>query len=521
LLDILIKGARLIDGSGAPWRWADVGIYEGKIVYVGLGDEPDAKRAIHAKGMIVCPGFIDIHSHADTAVLRDPRRIPKITQGVTTEVYSNCGHGIAPVTEMGKKLLLEDDPATYGQTGFAWMSVAEYLDKVHSPAVNVAYLVPHGTLRLSVMGYDARPASKHEIEKMCALLKEGMQDGSFGLSTGLAYVPMSSCTTDEIAALSKVAAESGGFLATHMRSYREKVEECYDEMCHVAETTGIPVEISHYQAFGVCNWGRGAELDEWIHKARQRDLDITFDSYPYDFSAGWLRNTIPPKYFEGGAQALNKALRDPAVRKALAREIGTVTPYDLNRLAIAGVNVPELEHLVGKTLPQAADECGKHVLDFLCDTLIQDPQVAHVNFQGNADDAKTLARSEFQMVGSDSIDLLPGQGKPHPRLWGTFPRFFRLYVKEDQVLSWEQAIYKMTGFPAWRLGLGTRGIIRPGYAADIVVFDPTSIQDNATIESPELASNGIEFLIVNGTIEIDAGRITEQRGGQVLKRGVH
>lgn len=521
MLDLLIKNGRVIDGSGTPWYNGSVGICGDSIVFITSGQTPDAYTTIDASGRIVCPGFIDIHTHTDTAVIRDPQRLPKLTQGVTTEVVQNCGVGVAPVSENARKLLLEAGPEAYEGIGFGWLRLSEYMDAIPTAAVNIACLVPHATLRLGAMGYAARPATPGEIGQMCDLLKEGMSDGAFGLTTGLTYVPMVSALTEEILGLCKTTGRAGGFLASHIRNQRETVRESIEEMALVAREADMPVHIAHYQAFGEMNWGRGPELQEWIVGARDSGLDLTFDSYPYDFSAGWLRNTIPPKYTNEGIPGMVKHLRDPLVRQALRHEIGTVTPYDLNRLSITGVNSPQLEEYIGMRLPKIAESLGKDNVDFLADLLIEDPGVAHVNFQGNAEDVRFLVTSDFHMVGSDSIDLLPGRGRPHPRLWGAFTRFLRLYVREERVLSWEKAIYKMTGFPAWRLGLDRRGMLKPGFAADVVILDPTAVSDQASLQSPEAPSTGIEWVIVNGVVQMAHSKVTGLMGGQVLRRKSH
>ncbi|HHW17473.1 MAG TPA: D-aminoacylase [Firmicutes bacterium] len=520
MLDIVVKGGTVIDGTGAPWFKADVGIVGDSVACIAKNIEGDAITVINAAGKIVSPGFIDIHTHSDTVIIRFPERLPKVSQGVTTEVFSNCGLGVAPVTERGRKELLEYNREEYKHITFDWLSVKEFLARIPASGVNVAYLVPHGALRVSVMGYQARPATLPEIKDMCRLLEEGMADGAYGLSTGLAYVPMSSADTQEVIELSKIASKYGGFLASHMRNYREKVRESVQEMIEVAQKADLPVQISHYQAYGEYNWGRGQELIEWLESAREQGFDLTFDSYPYDFSAGFLRNTIPGKYHAGGSQGLIACLKDPQVRQALRREIGTLTTYDLNKLVVASVSNSALQDLVGKSLPQIAAMRKQEIIDVLCELLIHDLDIRHANFQGSAEDTKILATSRLQMVGSDSIDVLPGQGKPHPRLYGTFTRFLKLYVRDDPVLTWEEAIRKMTGLPAWRIGFKRRGLLKEGFAADVVVIDPEKVADRATIERPEDLSTGIDWVIVNGKVEIADGIFTGVLGGRVLKKGV-
>ncbi len=519
MFDTIIRGGKVIDGSGNPWFHADIGVVDGKIVAVARDLQGEAKKVIDAKGKFVCPGFIDIHSHADTAILRSPGRVPKVSQGVTTEVFSNCGLGGAPVNEAGRAALREYAPEDYEGLDFNWLRTSEYLDRIPRAGVNTAYLIPHGAVRASAMGYAMRPATKAETDVMRGLIEEGMEDGAFGLSTGLAYVPMSSSVPDEIVSLCEVVGKHGGFLASHMRSYRENIVESIDEMNRCANEAGVPVQVSHYAASGAYHKGHGKQFEQYIIDAREQGYDLTYDAYPYHFSAGFTRNTIPFKYHNGGASNLVKCLKDPGLREALRAEVGVLTDYDITKLVITSVTKPELRHLVGKSLPDGAKDAGKDILDFLCDTLAEDPGIGHANFSGNLEDMKILAKSPLHMVASDSIDVVPGRGKAHPRLYGTFTRFLRMYVRETPLATWEQAIWKMTGFPAWRLGLQNRGTIKTGAYADIVVLDPDVVTDRATLESPELTSLGIDWVMVNGVIEVAGGEVTGGLGGVVLRKG--
>ena len=519
MFDTIIRGGKVIDGSGTPWFYADVGIVGGKIVAVARDLQGEARKVIDAKSKFVCPGFIDIHSHADTAILRSPGRVPKVTQGVTTEVFSNCGLGGAPVNEAGRAALLEYTSEDYEGLDFNWLRVSEYLDRIPKAGVNTAYLIPHGAARSSAMEYAARPATKAEIDVMRGLVKEGMEDGAFGLSTGLAYVPMSSSVPDEIVSLCEVVGKYGGFLASHMRDYREGIVESIDEMNRAANESGVPVQVSHYAASGAYHLGHGKQFEQYIIDAREQGYDLTYDSYPYHFSAGFTRNTIPAKYHNDGVVGLVKCLKDPGLRDTLRKEVGVLTNYDIEKLVITSVAKPQLRHLIGKSLPDGAKEAGKDILDFLCDTLAEDPSIGHANFSGNLEDMEILAKSPLHMVASDSIDVVPGRGKAHPRLYGTFTRFLRMYVKETPLLTWEQAIWKMTGFPAWRLGLQNRGAVKAGACADLVVLDPSEVTDRATLESPELTSLGIEWVMVNGVVEVASGKVTGDLGGVVLRKG--
>jgi N-acyl-D-amino-acid deacylase len=519
LFDTIIRGGKVIDGTGAPWFYADLGIVGDRIVAVARNLYGDAKRVIDATGKFVCPGFIDIHTHTDTAILRAPERLPKVTQGVATEVFSNCGLGVAPLNEAGREALLNYGGKDFAGLDFDWLRVSEYLNKIPPAGVNTAYLIPHGALRVSAMGYAARPATEAEIDIMRLLAKEGMEDGAFGMSTGLAYVPMSSSVTEEVTRISDVVSRHGGFLASHLRNYREGIKDSIDEMVTVAKETGIPVQVSHYAASGDYHKGHGKQFLQYITDARQQGCDLTYDSYPYEYSGGRLRNTIPAKYHDGGIDGLVRCLKDPTLRYALKREVGVLTNYDLTKLMIISVANPGLEHLLGKRLSEGAKEAGKDILAFLCDTLAEDPHVGHANFVGNTEEMRILAASPYQMVGSDSSDVSPGRNKAHPRLYGTFPRFIRMYVKETALMSWEQAIWKMTGFPACRMGLSFRGHLRPGFYADIVVVDPDEITDRASLESPELTCLGIDYVLVNGVLEFAEGVTSGDLGGIVLRKG--
>ncbi len=519
MYDTIIRGGKVIDGSGTPWFYSDVAVSGDKVVGVARDLQGEARAVIDAKGKFVCPGFIDIHSHADTAILRSPGRAPKVTQGVTTEVFSNCGLGGAPVNSAGRAALLDYTPGDYEGIDFNWLRVSEYLERIPKAGVNVAYLIPHGAARASAMGYATRPATKPEIDVMRGLIKEGMEEGAFGLSTGLAYVPMSSSEPDEIVSLCEVVGKYGGFLASHLRNYSEGIVDSLNEMAEAARVGGVPVQVSHYAAAGAYHRGHGKQFEQYIIDAREQGYDLTYDSYPYHFSAGFTRNTIPAKYHNGGIEGLVRCLEDPALRPAIRSEIGVLTKYDVEKLVITNVGKPELRHLVGRRLSDSAKEAGKDTKDFLCDMLALDPSIGHANFNGNLEDMRILAASPLHMVASDSIDVVPGRGKTHPRLYGTFTRFLRMYVKETPLLTWEQAIWKMTGFPAWRLGLRNRGVIREGASADLVVLDPGTVTDRATLESPELTSLGIEWVMVNGVMEVEAGKVSGNLGGMVLRKG--
>ncbi len=483
--DLLIRGGTVVDGTGAPGARADVAVDGDRIAAIGdLGGEP-AAREIDAKGRIVAPGFIDVHAHDDAAVLTTPMDF-KLMQGVTTDIVGNCGAGIAPYKpERGAVPALTMVLGDIGDV--SWRSFGEYMAAVEKaqPAVNVACLVPHGVVRYAEIGMDMRAPEPGELDEMREHVREGMAAGAVGLSTGLIYPPGRFAQTEEIIECAKEAAAEGGVYVSHIRDEGERLMEAVEEAVRIGEEAGLPAQISHHKASGPKSWGRTKNSISYIEERRAAGQDVTFDVYPYT-----------------------------AASTVLSAFIAQPEGADPDSVLLASVpGRPELE---GKTLRAAAEALDLPVDDATRSILRDAPGAVAVFFTMDEADVQRVVSHEQCMIGSDGIPT-PG-GKPHPRLYGTFPRVLEKYVREERLLSLEEGVRKMTSLPARRFKLGQRGELRQGWAADIVVFDPDTIADVATYEEPRQYPAGIDYVIVNGTVAAEDGRQAERHAGTLVRR---
>jgi N-acyl-D-amino-acid deacylase len=517
MYDLIIKGGRVADGTGSPAFRADVGIANGRIISIGPLGQARVKRVLDAAGHLVCPGFIDVHSHADLALLREPQHKPKIMQGVTTEIFSNCGIGFAPALDGALPLLLNQfGPITGPCPNLpACASIHDYLSLYEGKtACNIAYLISHGALRISVCGVENRQATRAELERMCALLEDGLQDGSFGLSTGLFYVPMRYSPTEELEALCRVVAEAGGIVATHVRNYYQQLIESHEEVLSIAEVTGVRLQLSHLVAPGKDNWGKGRQLAAMVRQGRERGIDVTCDCYPYLAGSSSLSMFLPPEILAGGRDAAVQRLQDPSLRTGIYEHLRKF-PFEWSEVYLCGLRSQRNQRISGRTLARVAQERGLDVLQLICDLLLEeDLEVSFLVHQCQEQDLEEVLRLPEQMVGSDGLHV---GTHPHPRLYGCFPRFLCRYVREKHFFTWEQAIQKMTGLPANRFGLQDRGILRVGMAADLVVLDPSVIADTATYEAPCQYPLGIPYVICNGVLVKDEDQPTGALPGQILR----
>ena len=521
--DILIEKGHIIDGAGNPWFRADVGVVGDHIEATGRLRDSEADRRINARGLVVAPGFIDIHSHSDYTVLVNPRVESKVRQGVTTEVVGNCGSSAAP---MNAEVRAYRERYMRSQLGeefeFNWETMEDYLNLVdgNGASFNVVALVGQGTVRQNVMGYEDRPPTDAELGAMRRLVAEAMEDGSWGMSTGLIYTPSCFAETDEIVELAKVVAEYDGVYFSHIRGEGETLLEAVKEATEIGERAGVPVEIAHFKASGKEHWGKTKESLKLVEEGRRRGVDVTFDQYPYIASSTGLSALLPHWTQEGGAEKLLERLGAPEMRRKIAKEPATVTrDWDAVMVAFAK-NHPEYE---GKTISEIARLEGKEPMDSVFDLLLaEDAQVSIVSFGMSEDDVQRVMRSPYMMVGSDGRAVAPygilGMGRPHPRYYGTFPRVLGHYVREG-ILSLQEAVRKMTSLPAQRLGLRDRGLLREGLKADIAVFDPERVKDEATFTDPHRFTSGIPFVIVNGAIVIDNSEHTGEFPGKALRKG--
>lgn len=522
--DIVIKDGRIVDGSGNPWFKGDLGIEGDRIARVGDLGEYDAKKEIEARGLLVCPGFVDVHTHSDLSFIINPKADSKILQGVTTEILGNCGDSPAPVTELGKSF--ESKRLEELGIEWDWYSVAEYLGRLERGGVpvNVGTLVGHGTVRASIMGYEARAPSGGELERMKELVDQGMRDGALGLSTGIKYAPGVYASTDEIVELSRVVARYGGLYSTHIRNQGDGLIDSIDEAIAIGREAGVPVQIAHLKVKGRGNWGKSANMLRIIDEAREEGVDVTFDQYPY-IAGSTGAFAITPKWArEGGVESFLERLRDPEQRRRI--EEGVTEQEDWTgsqRLQVCKFD-PEPGY-EGMSIAEIAEVRGGSPESTMCDLLLEaDGRVPLILFFGWEGDVEAIMRHHAMMVGSDGSSLAAygelGKGKPHPRNYGAFTRFLGRYVLQRKIVSLEEGIRRMTSFPALRYGLSGRGLLRAGGYADVTVVDPHEVIDVATFQDPHQYSKGIELVLVNGEVAVEKGVYNGTTAGRGLRHPV-
>ena len=521
-----------MDGTGAPWFIGDVGIRGDRIAAIGNLKTAVAKTTIDATGLVVAPGFIDLLGQSEFNVLVDNRAASKITQGVTTEVTGE-GTSIAPINER----LFADQADAFKHFGVAWdwRTLSDYfkrLDERTHPAINVATFVGAGSLRTYVIGKDERVATPGELSRMQGLVAAAMQDGALGVSSSLQYMPDRFASTDELVALASVAAHYGGVYFTHIRSETGQMTAALDEVFTIAERAKIPAEIWHLKTAYKPNWGRMPEMLAKIEAARARGLDITANQYPYTRAANGLDACLPLWAREGGTERMLARLRNPADRERIKREMADpASPGWENQwygsgggdgIMISSVLNPELRKYEGMTLTAIGKQMGKDPRDAVMDLVIADRGFTEVVTSiMREDDVVAALKSPLVSICTDSgakaEDGPLSESKTHPRGFGTFPRILGHYVRDEKVLRLEEAIRKMTSQPATRVHLQDRGILRPGMAADVTVFDPVTIRDVATFENPMHYSVGVRYVLVNGRAVLADGKITSERPGRALK----
>jgi len=517
MFDLLIRNATVLDGTGKPAFRADVAVRDGIIADIGtIPPHAIARETVEATGLTLVPGFIDIHTHADIALLAHPEHLPKVMQGVTTEVFTNCGLGFAPVRGDALKIQRAFVGGLFGEdTGvdWSWRSVAELLERYEGKGIgtNVVYLIPHGAVRVSVMGMEARPADSFELSQMEQLIREGIEQGAWGLSTGLWYAPMCYADRAENVALCRAA----GFFATHQRDYAENLLMATEETLAIAREAGVPVQISHLQMNGPANAGRAPELLALLERARAEGIDVTCDSYPYTAGSTFVQSLLPLWATEGGPEAILRRLADPETRARIMEGI-VEEPQDWSRYMLVGATSSENNPYEGKTFDVIAEARGLSVPEWICAVLEEDQlRACYVYHGAHEDNVRDILRWSYQMIGSDGLHL---PGKCHPRLYGTFPRVLGRYVREEKVITLPEAIYKMTGAPAQRLGLQDRGTLSVGKAADLVLFNPATVNDTATFEDPLRFPVGIPYVWVNGIAVKWNDQPTYALPGRVLRR---
>jgi N-acyl-D-amino-acid deacylase len=527
MLDLKIVGATVIDGSGRSGSRTDVGVRDESIAAVGDLSRESAGTVLNATGRALAPGFIDMHSHSDWRLWGNRRAESKIRQGVTTEVVGNCGFSPAPVSPE-----FVDDMrrfALYIPRGmdFSWRSVGEYLRAFDrdGTALNVVQLVGHGTLRVAAMGFARRPPTGGELSAMQRMLSEAMNEGAWGLSTGLIYAPGSYATTDEIVAVARAAARYRGFYASHIRGEGATLLDAVREAIQVGREAAMPVQVSHIKAAGRPYWGKVAEALALIDAARAEGLDVMADVYPYTASSTSLRTALPDWALEGGVGAMLERLHDPAECQRIRGDMARGGGYSIvERMGWENVMIawcPKRPDAEGRRISEIAEVRGLDPLDAVFELLRDADGVASmILFQLDEKDFLRAVTHPQVMIGSDGSSLATtgemSAGKPHPRSYGTFPRVLGRYARDQRVLSLAEAVHKMTGLPARRLGLRDRGEIRVGAKADLVVFDPKQVADRATYEEPHRYPIGIDHVLVNGRFVIKDGEHTGSLPGRVL-----
>jgi N-acyl-D-amino-acid deacylase len=526
----IFRGATVVDGSGAAPVRADVAVSGARIVAVGPGADAPAASIVDASGLVLAPGLIDIHSHTDMTLFRYPMAESKAFQGVTVEVTGNCGLGLFPV-ESGRERELADylelHDFTLPPDGLGWSDFEGYAERIDAlrPALNVAPLAGHAPLRVAAMGSGDRPPTAAELVRMRHLLADALRGGAWGISTGLIYPPGSYSATEELVALARTLATSGSLYASHIRGETEGLFAALDEAVAIGRESGARVQVSHLKAMGR-NRGRAKEALDMLAAARSAGIDICADHYPYDASATTLSAVVPQWAHAGGVTELLRRLRDPALRPRLLEEIGAaIAARDgADGIMLSNCPSPQNARLSGERLAGIAAAWGCTPAEAVIRLLVdEEGAVGAIFFSMAEEDVATILADPWVAVGSDGhgLDAADAAGEAtHPRSYGTFPRVLGRYVRERSLLSLAEAVRKMTSLPAARLGFTDRGLVRPGFAADLVLFDPETVADLSTWADPHRYATGVVHLLVNGEAVIRDGALTGNRPGRVLRKGM-
>ncbi len=536
--DLLIRGGALVDGSGAPARPADLAVTGDRIAAIGdLAAVADgsAARVLEAGDRVVCPGFIDIHGHSDGSVLVDGALLSHLAQGITTQVSGNCGDSLAPLTPRGR----EQTDLSLRDLGDAvpldWTDFEGYLARVAGTPLgpNVAFLVGHGTIRASILGSSDRGPQPDEQAAMVREVESALEAGAFGLSTGLIYAPGIHAAYPELAAVVEPVARRGALYASHIRNEAAGLFDALAEAVAVAWGEGVParLQVSHLKAGAHVVWGQGQAALGFLEEARRMGLDAAADQYPYTAAATTLATILPPELLAQEVEATVAALRDPAVRERIRADIASRhdgwenVAGDPGWAAIRLTDAAGHREWQGCSFVELAERQGRDPLEVACDLLADERLEVGIAIECMAEeDVEAILQAPWVAVCTDAAAARPdhprlGQGRPHPRAYGAFPRVLGRYVRERGVLSLERAVAKMTALPAERLGLRRRGQVREGWAADLVVLDPATVTDRATASDPHRLPAGIDAVVVNGALAMEGGRETGARPGRLLRRG--
>jgi N-acyl-D-amino-acid deacylase len=530
--DVLIRNGRVVDGSGNPWFWADVGIKGDKITLVGrAAANASAKRTIDASGLIVAPGFIDMLEQSEMNLLVDKQAVSKLTQGITSGVTGEGG-SIAPQN----KQTLEDvkDWLEHYHQSVDWTDLDGYFKRLEKQGsgINLGTYVGAAQVREYVIGHDDRAATPDELKTMQDLVEQQMRQGALGVSTALIYAPGNYASTEELIALAQAAAKHGGIYASHIRNEGTDEMAALNEAFRIGREAKIPVHIFHLKVSGHDNWGKMPQVISAIDDARKQGLEVTANQYPYIASATSLGASIPPKYHAGGTDAFVARLRDPKTRQQIRKELetpaqgggenmwrGTGGPEGI---LVSQVLNPAMKQYEGKRISEIAKIQNKDPLDALMDLVADDrDNVGAIYFSMSEPDVRLAMQQPWVCVGTDYGEVSPtgplAEGKAHPRGYGSFPRILGLYVRDQRVLRMEDAIRKFSSLPAQIARLQDRGLLQPGYFADITIFNPNTVKDVATFEDPNRTSQGIEYVFVNGVLSVEHDKVTGQVGGRPLR----
>lgn len=527
MFDLLIKNGMLIDGSGSPARRADIAISGERIAAIDRLEGAEAAEVIDASGKVVAPGFIDIHSHADYILPGLPTADSKVHQGVTTEVVGNCGISAAPLSPEMRLLGDANSPLGSFGTPWEWNTFEDFMQKLEErgTAVNVAPLIGHGTVRKKVMGLSAATPTPEQVEAMRAEVRQAMDAGAFGMSTGLIYPPNVYSSTEEIIALASEVGQRGGIYTSHIRGEGNTVLEAVDEAIRIGREAGLPVEISHLKAEQRVNWYKMPLVVQKIQDARAGGQDVSADMYPYNAFCTTMTTLLPDWALVGGIDSMVARLQaEPErskVRQALAADALDGEPGYWEGTIVSSCR--PLPEYAGRTVRAIAEEQGVAPEEAVINLLVAARGEAEiVQFAMDEANVEFGLGMDFVMIGSDgdgrAAEGRYSAGKPHPRNYGTFPRVLGYYARQRGIFPLETAVAKMTGMPAAKVGLKQRGLLQQGYYADLTVFDPATVIDKATFYNPHQYAAGIEMVIVNGKATIRQGEHTRALPGKVLRR---
>lgn len=528
MYDLIIRNGKVIDGTGSPWYYGDIAIKNRKIVKIGKLTNCHGKEEINAQNQVVSPGFIDMHTHSDLVILNDSLIEAKVRQGITTDLLGQDGIAAAPlsikyVSAWRKNLAgLDGSPSIE----WDWTTIDEYLKKVegNEPCYNLAVLAPHGNIRMEVMGLENRPATNKEIKQMQDVLRRSLDEGAVGLSTGLIYPPCCFAEMKELEALCQVISDYGVPLVIHQRSEGDEILDSMQELVEMMKRCDAHLHFSHLKNCGKDNWYKTPDVLKTIENAREDGLEVTFDQYPYTAGSTMLSAILPPWAHDGGSEVMLQQLANPELRGRMVREMATALKgWDSmskwagwDGIIVTSVDSKEKQYCVGKTIKQIAEiENRTDYAEVALNLILHEKNaVGMIDFVMNEESVKAILKHPAGTIGSDG--LLGGE--PHPRAYGSFPRILGKYVREEKVLTLEDMIRRMTSQPARIIGLQDRGIIREGLIADIVIFDPDEIIDQATYEKPRQFNKGVDTVIVNGQIIIHGDKAYRKHAGEVIRR---